>query len=459
MLSAGATVALLAATVALLVWGMRGRRVDDHPLCRRCGFDLFGKPASSLVCSECGADLRDVEAIRRGNRVRRPVAIYLALPLLLTWGALLGGFGWVGVRGVDANWYLPTWWLISELGSKPGVVRDGALAELDRRLLAGKLSAGQVGQIAGRALALQADPDRPWSTNWGDFVENARDMSVLPDELWQQYVRQIVADGLTVQTRPVLRRGDALPTAFQITIGRCGKTYAFNIGGTLTVAIGGATSAPQNLPDADTSTGRGGPGSTYQVPFDTASLKGVADGSQPVRVTAALAITPTPLSSLAMTGQVTSGLPAATPTIVPIDVSLSADAQPITLLAADHSSVNLVADAARRSQVLQAVSADIYPGANGMVLEVRAQQPPVNLEMDVFLRNDAAEQKVGHLIIQANGSEAESFFVGRIATPCEMVLRPMLREAITTIDATGNYWGDQIVMKDVQLTTGPVGTK
>jgi hypothetical protein len=32
------------AAAALLVFALRGRRVDDHPLCRKCGFDLFGKP-------------------------------------------------------------------------------------------------------------------------------------------------------------------------------------------------------------------------------------------------------------------------------------------------------------------------------------------------------------------------------------------------------------------------------
>lgn len=29
---------------ALTAYALRGRRTDDHPLCRRCGFDLFGMP-------------------------------------------------------------------------------------------------------------------------------------------------------------------------------------------------------------------------------------------------------------------------------------------------------------------------------------------------------------------------------------------------------------------------------
>src|SRR3954447_10809108 len=68
----------------LLAWSVRRRRVDDHPVCRRCGFDLTGRPAGSSGCSECGADLSRRRAIRRGNRARRwRVARWVAIPLLL----------------------------------------------------------------------------------------------------------------------------------------------------------------------------------------------------------------------------------------------------------------------------------------------------------------------------------------------------------------------------------------
>ncbi|MDB5301957.1 MAG: hypothetical protein JWO87_3620, partial [Phycisphaerales bacterium] len=66
MISSVATIAALAFAIALLAWGIRGRRVDDHPICAHCGFDLVGTPASSYVCSECGSDLRDSWAVRTG---------------------------------------------------------------------------------------------------------------------------------------------------------------------------------------------------------------------------------------------------------------------------------------------------------------------------------------------------------------------------------------------------------
>ncbi len=59
---------LAAASAVALAIAVRGRRVDDHPICRKCGFDLIGKPESSAVCSECGTDLTGVRAVRVGRR-------------------------------------------------------------------------------------------------------------------------------------------------------------------------------------------------------------------------------------------------------------------------------------------------------------------------------------------------------------------------------------------------------
>jgi hypothetical protein len=34
--------------IGLIAVAWRGAAIDNHPLCRRCGFDLFGKPAIFL---------------------------------------------------------------------------------------------------------------------------------------------------------------------------------------------------------------------------------------------------------------------------------------------------------------------------------------------------------------------------------------------------------------------------
>ena len=32
----------------LLILGLRGKRIDDHPWCRKCKFDLFGKEINPI---------------------------------------------------------------------------------------------------------------------------------------------------------------------------------------------------------------------------------------------------------------------------------------------------------------------------------------------------------------------------------------------------------------------------
>src|SRR5687767_3050429 len=64
---------LLTAALAGMVtlWSWRGRRVNDHPACRRCGYDLSGSLPGSHRCPECGSNLFQRRATRHGVRVRR----------------------------------------------------------------------------------------------------------------------------------------------------------------------------------------------------------------------------------------------------------------------------------------------------------------------------------------------------------------------------------------------------
>lgn len=148
---------ILLVGAALFAAGMRGRRIDDHPLCRKCGFDLTGKPAESARCAECGADLSKPNAIRVGHRVRRR-ALGVA-------GLLLGGVAGVqlGLQGVhwgrEIQWirYSSVSLLLNNADSATPATRAPALRELGRRLAQDNLSAKKAAQIVDHALDVQAD--------------------------------------------------------------------------------------------------------------------------------------------------------------------------------------------------------------------------------------------------------------------------------------------------------------
>jgi hypothetical protein len=107
---------LIVAT-ALLILGLRGRRIDDHPLCRRCGFDLVGLPRTSTVCSECGTDLSAKRAIRTGHRVRRGPMMAMSIALLIPSLLWIGIVGYAAAGGADWMSCKPVWLLLRDAQS------------------------------------------------------------------------------------------------------------------------------------------------------------------------------------------------------------------------------------------------------------------------------------------------------------------------------------------------------
>jgi protein involved in polysaccharide export with SLBB domain len=225
----GALSAGLLLGVGLLYRGMHGRRTDDHPVCRRCSFDLFGLPPDHARCPECGGDLllRPRKAIRLGHRERRPVSLTFGLLLLVPAALALAAVGWSAWQGADANQYKPAWWLALDLGSADGKVQKAAIGHLADRLQNGKLSRGDIDRVAARVLALQADLSRPWSSDFGDFVQDAQSNNQLGRERWKQYLRQAVPSKLEPPQR--VRRGSIFPVKVHVGPARLGKSMGIGV--------------------------------------------------------------------------------------------------------------------------------------------------------------------------------------------------------------------------------------
>src|SRR5690349_15820417 len=103
-------VAAIGAIVGLvmLVMAWRGRAIDDHPVCRKCSFDLVGL-AALAQCPECGKDLAHAGTVRIGNRKRSRWALGFSLVVLFTSSLVAGAALWG--QATKFNWYSikPTW--------------------------------------------------------------------------------------------------------------------------------------------------------------------------------------------------------------------------------------------------------------------------------------------------------------------------------------------------------------
>lgn len=216
--------------ILLMHAGLRGRRINDHPICRRCRFDLVGLASLSAAatqdsdlesgatkdqlttrtlshpdrCPECGTDLtgttrRARRAVIDGERKKRWRLFALGLVLLLS--GLTTGF-WLSYKPL-AKFPWTTWmpdWVLAEMVDSPSQQRPGpVIKELLGRLNNRNLSTRAIRRVVQQILVVQADESRPWDDTLGHFVQRARALEALSDDHWRQYVTQSVRPVLLVR--------------------------------------------------------------------------------------------------------------------------------------------------------------------------------------------------------------------------------------------------------------------
>ncbi len=185
--------------LALFWRGWRGRRIDDHPQCRRCGFDLFGSPRDSARCPECGASLDAPRAVQFGRRKRRPVVISLGtlfVALALTWfgilaSGLLANFNW--------NRCKPAWWLAIEARSADAAAFAPALIELHARMERGELAPDRIRTLSQWALDAFALTPTAWPGEWNDFVQRAWTLDHLDDQAKVRFAQSMFEPEVYIQ--------------------------------------------------------------------------------------------------------------------------------------------------------------------------------------------------------------------------------------------------------------------
>lgn len=199
---------VLAAAAYVLWLGYRGRLVGDHPYCRRCGFDLFGRPPDGVRCPECGAEIGTAGAVRIGYRQRRGKLLMLGAVLALPPALWLAVSVASAVGGVAIHKYKPTFLLVWETNLGEQSARS-AIEELSRRISANALTNEQGLELVKVFLSDQADLSDPWLPAKGDFLEQARLAGYVSDSDWQRYVEQALFPAMKV--RPHVRHEGPIP--------------------------------------------------------------------------------------------------------------------------------------------------------------------------------------------------------------------------------------------------------
>lgn len=449
------SVASFGLSLALTLIALRGRRVDDHPICRRCGFDLFGRPAESNVCSECGADLAKRKAVRIGRRERRRGLARVAGSGAFVSAVVLAGVGWVQFRGVDLQRHKPVWWLAREAGSRQPATRDRALAELVRRVTLGKagnVSDAQLDPLLGRAFAHQADASQPWVPGWGLLIEAAHDADRLSDSQWDRY--RVQGFALRLKVRQVIRRGDPIPIEFWSDPPRLGTPPAIRLSGQ--IAGGLADLAPELVIGGQViSDAKHGPGTLLLSARPKPELLGSAIYEPPASVFAALADGPqsAQVSCLVTLTEYSTGtLGVQKKRRPPVNQVLRAS---WTLVPPGTETVGTTTNDGRRKAVersIRVVAADL-DGSGVLTLSLDGRSAPVPLAFDISVRQGGREWPVGPATAEPGrypGPYVTARCPGLAPGTAELILRPNPAAAVQTTGITA-IWGDEIHIAPVTL--------
>ncbi|QYK47648.1 MAG: hypothetical protein KF838_12750 [Phycisphaeraceae bacterium] len=234
--------------ILLIRAGLRGRRVNDHPICRRCRFDLVGLGAASVAdtpdtalesgatkyqptshpdrCPECGTELtgntrRARRAVINGERRKRWRLFALGLVLLLS--GLTTGF-WLSYKPL-AKFPWTTWmpdWVLAAMIDSPHSTRGATVGrEIMLRLQNNRFSASSTDRTISSILAAQADPNVLWSPVMGDIVERARANGVVSDDAMSAYIQRSFT--ATARVRPRVGKDERLAWETVVMFGRTGN--------------------------------------------------------------------------------------------------------------------------------------------------------------------------------------------------------------------------------------------
>jgi hypothetical protein len=210
----------------LLVMGFRGRRTNEHPVCRGCRYDLEGVYPDHAVCPECGLALAG--GVRHGVRRRRPRVVALGAVALLI-GLVVAGVAVLGASsGFNWNTVKPTWLLLRETRSVTPATIDAAFAELSDRFEEDKLDAGGITILVERILALQSDREGPWKVEWGNLFDAIDAGGFVGEDAYERYTRNSVWPTFEIRSR--VRVGDPVPYRVVFRNARLGEGTRINVG-------------------------------------------------------------------------------------------------------------------------------------------------------------------------------------------------------------------------------------
>lgn len=194
-----------------LYWGWNGKKLHDHPYCRKCLYDLHGA-SDAATCPECGGGLAAPGQVVKGRHLRSKKFVLIGLLLSLSTSMWMGVLGYFYFKyHFNRYHFYPDIWMISTLENEPDLRKASdcwwIVINRQRR---GELNASSSHKLVQLILKMQADAKGQWDSRLGAlFYELYDNGYVLPEEM-QQFQKHI-GDGLQIFFRDKCLNDESWP--------------------------------------------------------------------------------------------------------------------------------------------------------------------------------------------------------------------------------------------------------
>ncbi len=445
LFAVGATTALIAGLL-LLVIARRGMRIDDHPVCQRCRFDLSGVFPRVQVCPECGRGLESPRSIRIGNRRRRRgmhaagLATAIAA-LLLTATAIT-----ILLTGSALNRYKPSWLLLNELAGRNGGIAEDSLDELMARHGDEDLADRQIARIIGTLLERHADAADQLNASWAMTIDFLASEGHLSGEQIGRYLSQGMASA--VRARAVVETGAPIPIELAMALERLAVGRSFMVEASVVGLRLGSHDLGTHTLEYPFARGQG-PGARaprtddFFVPADSVPV-----GQYQLTGTLRLVAREGDWNGL-VEGSVFHAT-IERPFEVPVEISGN---KTVTVVEPTKG----LRAAMQRSFVGRTILVFTHPDRVGYQLSLTGNAPPIGGAYDVFVRlpdGSEIESDVPHPFLAGQdmtwGITRQSGGGLGGAAAVDAVLRPSVEAAANTIDLF-EVWGEEILVEGVPV--------
>ncbi len=437
----GVVIAALTGVVLLAV-GLRGRRINDHPICRGCGFDLVGLYPGAAKCPECGSALTgSKKTVRTGARRRRKGLLIAAVPLLLI--GLGGGGTLAWVNATSYNWYpvAPEWVLEAVAGFNDPVKQRNAVGELTIRLAAGTLDSERADRLIERGLGVQADRATAWGSKWGDLIEAGLNADLLSRAQFEAYATQAIRCELVVRKR--MRAEETAMMGISTIADRFGSGTMARVNVSWpSIFADGAEISPAQVNSGGSYTFRG---------------SGSGSGSRQVMILlepGRYTLVSKPVLKITLAG--TGSRVATEPVVRTVELSREVEVVP-----AGAALVELIDDPSLEPAMAAGISVRQLlvisegEGFTSIDAQVRGTDLPMNFAFDVLIRDvDGKLHHWARMVLSAGAGRYSMGTMGtieaRVGEVADVVLRAS-EEALLLRSDLDSAWDGEIVIEDVPV--------